>query len=783
MKNSSSMKMLSAPNNYLFQDYSTYNGTNNYKIIDNNQPNKPLQRQESSSLLSVNNNLLNTNYQSQQKIQQIYQVPNILQNNQQIITPMKSEPKIIRIQKKVFRRIPSGQLSPRKNMEYYQNLNRNLSMDFRSYNGKINNYDNIQKNFSLINVKPEEEISLNNYEITTPIKNNKIVSYNYLNPIERYNNTSPKEENKFTITNSNILPYSDYKKYNSLNSNNINNSANINYLTDVVQNDNDGQVNKIIDTKINTSMNNLTNNYLQHSYNNSNYNINPNHHYQNSINYTDSKSTNDINSIRSNLFNTYYSNTNNNNYIQTDVNNPNNYNIGYSQNSNLKNFYSSNDLKMKYRFKNDDYNRNVYSNINTNTNTQIKMKPQNFIRSISSGNIRYYKRDLTFNKLNKNEFNPTKKIQNITIIKDPITPNNFLNYKGNSSQTQQMTYYNNTNPIQNNNNGINNNYNINFNININQEYYNPNNSNNKYNINTPNNNYIPISFPELEPSSNFKLSEFIIIGTVGKGTEGTIYLVKWKKNNKKYALKKGIIKMIELVKKHQEEINLLQEFRRKTGSDGVINVYGYLCLANKTNSYDFYEIMELAEIDWDKEIERRARLGKFYPEHELMNIMYQIVQTLALLQKNHITHRDIKPQNIILVNGKYKIIDFGNARILKRGGLVVQRIRGSEMYMSPLMFKAYHSKMERIKHNTFKSDVFSLGMCFLLAATLSYDPLNTIREEFNYSTLNRYVRHFMKRRYSENIHIIILSMLQIEENLRPDFVQLETLFKEINGYI
>ncbi len=290
---------------------------------------------------------------------------------------------------------------------------------------------------------------------------------------------------------------------------------------------------------------------------------------------------------------------------------------------------------------------------------------------------------------------------------------------------------------------------------------------------------IPIKTEELEPNTNFNLLEFVKTGVVGRGTEGIIYSVKWKKNNKSYALKKGIIKLKEVVLKRQEEINMLKEFRKSTGSEGVISIYGYLCTTNKNNYYDFYEIMELAEIDWDKEIERRARFGQFYPEYELFNIMFQIVQTFALLQKNHITHRDIKPQNIILVNGKYKIIDFGNARILKRDGLVMQRIRGSEMYMSPIMFKAYHSKIERVKHNTFKSDVFSLGMCFLLAATLSYDPLNNIREIYNFGIITKYVRHYIGQRYSENLKRLLLHMLQVEEDLRPDFIELENLFMKV----
>ena len=768
MKSSSSMKMLPVQNNYLFQDYySSYYGSNNYQIVNNVQQPK-VRRQESSLLFPVQNNLLNMAYQPQQKITKIQQVPKVeinLQNVQPKLIPMKSEPKIIRIQRKVYKRNPSLQLSPQKATDYPKNFNRNLSINYTNYNN-IYNFDGLKNEVPLTHIRSNNGFYSNNYEITSPIKNNSIASYNAPNPLEIYNYTSSKIENKFNNpNNSNIIYYTDYKKYNKQNLSNINNNENINYITDIIPNENDDVVNTISDTKINSSMNNLTSNYLVNS---NNYITSGN------INYVQPQSQKKITSIKNNLYNTYYSDINNN-YIQTDINNTQNYNHGFSQKNKLSNSYSSSNFKLENHVSNYD---------NRNMNNQINLKPHNFIRSISSDNIKNHNRSWDNNQVNKNEFIPTKKIQNITIIKDPISFNNINDYKGNNYQNKPETSYIDSNPVKSNSsNNINNNYNINFNININHDYNNPNNPNNKYNINTSNNNYIPISFPELEPASNFNLSEFVKIGTVGRGTEGTIYAVKWKKNNKKYALKKGFIKMEEVVKKRQEEINMLKEFRKKTGSDGVINIYGYLCLRNKMNSYnyDFYELMELAEIDWDKEIERRSRIGQFYSEYELMDIMFQIVQTFALLQKNHITHRDIKPQNIILVNGKYKIIDFGNARILKRDGLVMQRIRGSEMYMSPVMFKAYHSKMERVKHNTFKSDVFSLGMCFLLAATLSYDPLNNIREEYNYSIITRYVRHYIGQRYSENIKRLLLHMLQVEEDLRPDFIQLEELFMKAHA--
>ena len=839
MKNSTSMKILPVQNNYLNQDYSTYFNANNYQYFDNFQPKQSLKRQVSSALLSVKNNLLNNTQQIQAQQQQYpqiqiqqqqQQIPLVeidLQNTQPLILPTKSEPKIIRIQKKIYKRNTNQKnlpiLMPSRSVDNFGNLMRNITMDNISYNNNYNNNKNIiyddKNNLALTNNNQITDLTSNEYEITSPVKKNKFISYIPIN--EKYFQDSSKTDIKYQNQNQNLnnnysnnFTYSDYKKYN-----NEYYSTNINYNTDIIPLENDDKTNNILDTKVNTSMNNLTSNYLQTNDNNdyfSNININDN-------NYTEASNINNnnssINNISKNLFNYYFENSiNNNNYVQNyaiNSNNPNN----YTNNNNifkipkLTTSHSSSNIRT-------NSNNNLIKNNNNNNfvTSQIKIKNPILSRSISSGNItNYNNKGQNYNMINthsynynynyhqnqayKNEYIPQKKIQNITIIKDPMISKSVNNiykndiYSFNQNQNtnndytnyskQDLSSYNSNQLTQNNNSNINNNYNINFNININQDYNNPNNKNNLNNIinqNNPN-NYIQIEPPQLEPASNFNLLEFIKVGIVGKGTEGVIYSVKWKKNNKKYALKKGYIKLIEVVKKRQEEINMLKEFRKKTQSDGVINIYGYLCITNKHNCYNFYEIMELAEIDWDQEIERRGQLRLYYPEYELMNIMYQIVHTFSLLQQNHITHRDIKPQNIIIVNGKYKIIDFGNARILKRDGLVIQRIRGSEMYMSPVMFKGYHSKMPRVKHNTFKSDVFSLGMCFLLAATLSYTPLNTIREIYDMNIICKVIRNYLGQRYSENVYNILVNMLQVEESSRPDFIQLENLFRKINGYV
>ena len=188
--------------------------------------------------------------------------------------------------------------------------------------------------------------------------------------------------------------------------------------------------------------------------------------------------------------------------------------------------------------------------------------------------------------------------------------------------------------------------------------------------------------------------------------------------------------------------------------------------------------MEKAERDWDNEINIRSQFNLYYSENEIINIMTQLIETLSLLEKNHITHRDIKPQNILVFNGKYKLCDFGEIRVLKRDGLIVQRVRGSELYMSPILFHGLHLNLLQVRHNTYKSDVFSLGMCLFYASSLTYSGVDTIRELTDMKKIRTIVFQYLNKRYSNKLITFILSMLEIDESKRLNFIQLEKKLKK-----
>ena len=288
----------------------------------------------------------------------------------------------------------------------------------------------------------------------------------------------------------------------------------------------------------------------------------------------------------------------------------------------------------------------------------------------------------------------------------------------------------------------------------------------------PNNNLLPGNMRE--PSERINLTEFKVVKEIGQGTFGRIYKVIWLINNKIYALKKEILKDIEGVKVRQHRNETIRNFIKRTNCKGIVNLYGNLLIQNGYE-FHYYELMELCERDFEKEIKQRSINFNFYSEQELYSIMYQLIITLSFLQKNHITHRDIKPQNILISNGIYKLCDFGDIRFMQREGIVVQRVRGSELYMSPILFNGLRAKQLQVRHNTYKSDVFSLGMVFLLAACLSYDGLVEIRELVDMNQKILIINKYLSRRYSPKLIRVLGLMLETVEANRPDFISLENV--------
>jgi serine/threonine protein kinase len=102
--------------------------------------------------------------------------------------------------------------------------------------------------------------------------------------------------------------------------------------------------------------------------------------------------------------------------------------------------------------------------------------------------------------------------------------------------------------------------------------------------------------------------------------------------------------------------------------------------------------------------------------------MLQLTDGMAHAHDSYIIHRDIKPQNImILENGMIKITDFGVAMALNATQLTqTNSVMGTAYYLPP--------EQANGKGSTIKSDIYSMGILMyeLLTGVIPYKGENAV---------------------------------------------------------
>ena len=458
-----------------------------------------------------------------------------------------------------------------------------------------------------------------------------------------------------------------------------------------------------------------------------------------------------------------------------------------NSNSNIKIIKSSNNIKI---------NNNLIQNQSSGQNKQIPLMSQNSLNKIrlirTNRNskeklpvINDIENNHDSNKENNNCNKENKKIilkEKKQITKSP-TQFLFTNMKENNSKKNVISiikklkdYYE---------EGLNE-------ESISREHKKLSKKNNKLKLNK---SVALVSRQKVIYKADFKSENYSILKLLGKGTYAKTYLVEDPKTKERFALKKITINDKIELKENKEEYNLIINLTKEFPDLKIINIYGIeIKNLDKYNTV-MYILMEAAKYDWEKEIMKHFDSGHNYKEDHLLNILYDLVKSFAILQRKGICHRDVKPQNILCFpDDEYKISDFGEAKNFRKtmiknnsnknnlgDNTMEQTLRGTELYMSPILFQALRSRSNQfVTYNSYKSDVFSLGMCFFLASSLSYEGLYEIREILKNGNKTRLVvNRYLRKKYSQKYLNILIAMLQINERDRPDFIELEKMIENI----
>ena len=200
-----------------------------------------------------------------------------------------------------------------------------------------------------------------------------------------------------------------------------------------------------------------------------------------------------------------------------------------------------------------------------------------------------------------------------------------------------------------------------------------------------------------------KLGRYEVVRELGKGAMGIVYLAKDPLIGRLVALKTIRV----AAHADDDEAKEFQErFIREAQAAGILNHPAIVTVhdigQDESTGVSFIA-MEFVEGHNLKEVLAQGRTLTF---EQIGDIIAQVAEALDFAHAKGIVHRDVKPANVILIEGnRAKITDFGIAKIASGGANLTTtgQFLGTPNYMAP----------EQIRGAPVdgRTDIFALGIC------------------------------------------------------------------------
>ena len=193
-----------------------------------------------------------------------------------------------------------------------------------------------------------------------------------------------------------------------------------------------------------------------------------------------------------------------------------------------------------------------------------------------------------------------------------------------------------------------------------------------------------------------RLGRYRIVSELGRGAMGVVY------RGEDSALERAVaIKTVLMTFASEEHAGYLARFHQEARALGALNHPSIISVYDYGNEGDIaYMAMELLEGRELRDLIAESRLAVPLA----IDIAAQVAEGLAFAHARGVVHRDVKPGNIMVVEGnRAKIMDFGIARV-RASDVKTQTgvLLGSPRYMSPEQILG--------RPADHRSDIFSLGV-------------------------------------------------------------------------
>jgi serine/threonine protein kinase len=184
--------------------------------------------------------------------------------------------------------------------------------------------------------------------------------------------------------------------------------------------------------------------------------------------------------------------------------------------------------------------------------------------------------------------------------------------------------------------------------------------------------------------------EFNVVGILGKGAFATVYRLATKLDGQYYAAKelekKRFIKNGRLDQRLDNEMQIMKSIKH-------LNIVQYIGYQDYLEH--LYIIMEFVPCgDLQQYLTRHGTLA----EAEARLMSRQVLDALHYLHSKQITHRDIKPDNILIADLDpfiIKLSDFGLSKVVSHEETFLKTFCGTLLYCAPEVFPHYEDHVAK----------------------------------------------------------------------------------------
>ena len=275
------------------------------------------------------------------------------------------------------------------------------------------------------------------------------------------------------------------------------------------------------------------------------------------------------------------------------------------------------------------------------------------------------------------------------------------------------------------------------------------------------------------------INDFVILKLIGQGSFAKVFLVRYKKNCKIYAMK-CLDK--QLIKQNKQQHHTITEWylMKKYNHPFIVNLY-----FSFQDTERLYFIMDFAQ---GGELYFHLHNNKIFESERVKFYVIEIVIVIEYLHKNDIIYRDLKPENVLIDKmGHIKLTDFGLSKMLNVEEAIANKNRSKNSKAFTICGTPQYLAPEILKEKGYDESVdwFSLG-CLMYEMLTGTSPFKLRKsKKFDFTLFEDPVSYpsFL----TEDEKNLIMNLIVIEPKYRlgygkdgADKIKKHNYFKDVD---